>query len=178
MSGRETILGKVRAGLGTGRADGSRRAALEQRLAENRRHLTLRRVAGKGPGELARLFRGFLEGQAASVLEVPSAQDVPAAVARYLRQNNLPARLRVGGDARLARLPWHSEPHLEVLLGRAHASDEVGLGHALAGVAESGTLVMASGADNPVTGAVLWWVELAAAVAVLGFGAVLLLASL
>ena len=35
-----------------------------------------------------------------------------------------------------------------------------------------------AGADNPVTGAVLWWVELLGAVAVLGFGVVLLLASL
>lgn len=34
-----------------------------------------------------------------------------------------------------------------------------------------------AGADNPVTGAILWWVELLAAVAVLGFGVVLLLAS-
>lgn len=35
-----------------------------------------------------------------------------------------------------------------------------------------------AGADNPVTGAILWWVELLGAFAVLGFGAVLLLASL
>jgi ABC-type nickel/cobalt efflux system permease component RcnA len=35
-----------------------------------------------------------------------------------------------------------------------------------------------AGADNPVTSTILWWVELLAAVAVLGFGAVLLLASL
>ncbi len=35
-----------------------------------------------------------------------------------------------------------------------------------------------AGADNPVTGAILWWVELLGAVAVFGFGAVLLLASL
>jgi nickel/cobalt transporter (NicO) family protein len=35
-----------------------------------------------------------------------------------------------------------------------------------------------AGADNPATSAILWWVELAGAVAVLGFGAVLLLASL
>lgn len=34
------------------------------------------------------------------------------------------------------------------------------------------------GADNPVTAAVVWWVELAAAVAVLGFGVLLLVASL
>jgi nickel/cobalt exporter len=35
-----------------------------------------------------------------------------------------------------------------------------------------------AGADNPATGAILWWVELLAAVAVFGFGAMLLLASL
>jgi ABC-type nickel/cobalt efflux system permease component RcnA len=35
-----------------------------------------------------------------------------------------------------------------------------------------------AGADNPVTSALVWWVELLAAVAVLGFGVILLLASL
>jgi nickel/cobalt exporter len=35
-----------------------------------------------------------------------------------------------------------------------------------------------AGADNPAAGAILWWVELLAAVAVFGFGALLLLASL
>ena len=35
-----------------------------------------------------------------------------------------------------------------------------------------------AGPENPVTAAVLWWVELLGAAAVLGFGVVLLLASL
>jgi ABC-type nickel/cobalt efflux system permease component RcnA len=35
-----------------------------------------------------------------------------------------------------------------------------------------------AGADNPVTSALVWWIELLAAFAVLGFGAMLLLASL
>jgi nickel/cobalt transporter (NicO) family protein len=35
-----------------------------------------------------------------------------------------------------------------------------------------------AGADNPITNLIVWWVELLAAVAVLGFGAILLLASL
>jgi L-lactate dehydrogenase complex protein LldG len=51
----------------------------------------------------------------------------------------------------LTQLPWGSEAHLEVLLGKAQPGDEVGLTHAMAGVAETGTLVLASGADNPVT---------------------------
>jgi L-lactate dehydrogenase complex protein LldG len=37
------------------------------------------------------------------------------------------------------------------LNGRAHPDDEVSLSYAVAGAAETGTLVLASGPDNPVT---------------------------
>ena len=59
--------------------------------------------------------------------------------------------MRAGGDPYLAGLPWQSEPALERLPGPAAASDEVGLSHAEAAIAETGTLVLASGPDNPVT---------------------------
>src|SRR5690606_2422071 len=101
--------------------------------------------------QLLALFRGFLERESATVLEIESRQQIPPAIANYLRTNNLPARIRVGGDAMLTQLPWGSEPHLEMLLGRAQPSEEVGLSHAAAAVAETGTLVLASGPDNPVT---------------------------
>jgi L-lactate dehydrogenase complex protein LldG len=100
---------------------------------------------------LRRLFRGFLEGQSATVIDVSSAAEVPAAVANYLRSTNLPLRVRMGEDAYLEALDWTPEPALERRRGRAEAGDEVGLSHAAAAVAETGTLVLASGADNPVT---------------------------
>ena len=50
-----------------------------------------------------------------------------------------------------AALAWGSEPALERRKGPAAGDDEVGLSHATAAVAETGTLVLASGADNPVT---------------------------
>jgi len=108
-------------------------------------------VKGRNVEELLKLFRGFLEKESATVIEVDRKHDIPSAIANYLRTNNLPARIRVGGDAMLTQLPWGSEPHLEMLLGRAQPSDEVGLSHAAAAVAETGTLVLASGPDNPVT---------------------------
>jgi L-lactate dehydrogenase complex protein LldG len=150
MSGREAILSKIRAGLGAG-DDAARRSALEKRLAEHQRHLLPQRVAGKTRDELTQSFRRFLEGQSATVLEVAAANEVPAGIAGYLRQSNLPARVRTGSDALLAGLPWASEPQLEVLSGRADPDDETGVSHAVAGVAETGTLFLASGADNPVT---------------------------
>lgn len=152
MSGREEILAKIRAGLGAdGANDAARKGAVEARIREQRRHLIPDRVAGKSHDQHLKLLRGFLESQSATVLDAATPADVPRLVAKYLRDTNLPARLRVGSDAYLAKMPWSSEPALALKPGRAEGSDEVGLGRATAAVAETGTLVMASGADNPVT---------------------------
>lgn len=151
MTSREAILSKIRAAIGANQSDAERRAIVERRLATRDRHLTPARVKGKSPDELLTLFRGFLQRESAAVLEVDTRQAIPATIAEYLRANNLPPRIRVGGDAMLTQLPWGSEPHLKVLLGRAQPCDQVGLTHALAAVAETGTLILTSGADNPVT---------------------------
>ena len=45
-------------------------------------------------------------------------------------------------------MPWAP---LEIATGRAEATDEVAIAKAFAGVAETGTLVLTSGADNPTT---------------------------
>ncbi len=151
MTSRDAILSKIRAGLGAKANDAERRQIVSERLAARGRHLIPARVKDKTPDQLLALFRGFLERESATVLEIESRQQIPSAIADYLRSNNLPARIRVGGDAMLTQLPWGSEPHLEMLLGRAQPSDGVGLSRAAAAVAETGTLVMASGPDNPVT---------------------------
>jgi L-lactate dehydrogenase complex protein LldG len=151
MSSRDTVLSKIRASLGAKGSGAGRRAATDKRIAEKPRHLIPERVKGKTREQLLKLLRGFLEGQSATVLEIASGNDLPAALAGYLRKNNLPFRLRVGGDPYLTQVPWGQEPQLEVMLGQAQPNDEVGLSHATAAVAETGTLVLASGPDNPVT---------------------------
>jgi L-lactate dehydrogenase complex protein LldG len=151
MTSRDAILSKIRAGLGAKVSEAERRQIVNDRLAARARHLIPARVKEKSPHQLLALFRGFLERESATVLEVDSRQQIPSAIANYLRSNNLPARIRVGGDTMLTQLPWGSEPHLEMLLGRAQPNDGVGLSRAAAAVAETGTLVMASGPDNPVT---------------------------
>jgi L-lactate dehydrogenase complex protein LldG len=151
MSSRETVLAKIRASLRACGPDHDRRAAVDQRIAGKPSHLIPERVKGKTREQLLKLLRGFLESQSATVLEIASRADLPSALAGYLRSNNLPPRLRVGGDPYLTQIPWGQEPQLEVILGRAQPNDEVGLSHATAAVGETGTLVLASGADNPVT---------------------------
>jgi L-lactate dehydrogenase complex protein LldG len=149
-AGREAVLGKIRKALGAPGLERQREAAVAHRVATPVPPLVPER-ARRPKDELRRLFRTYLEGQSATVIEVSRAADVPAAIARFLRGANLPLRVRAGDDAYLGGLAWRSEPALEVRSGRATADDEVGLSHAAAAVAETGTLVLASGADNPVT---------------------------
>ena len=151
MSNRDNIFKKIRAGLETSANDSKRRETVGRRIAAQVRHPTPGRVAGKTRQQLLTLMRGFLEGQGATVLEAANRDAVPSLIAKYLRDTNLPAQVRCGDDGRLAKLPWATEPGLTLTTGRAQPTDEVGLSHATACVAETGTLVMASGADNPVT---------------------------
>ncbi len=151
MTNRNTIFGKIAKGLNARSDDAARRKVVDGHIADRLRHPTPARVAGKSPAEHLVLLKQHLTGQSATVLEAATTADVPSLIADYLRQNNLPARLAVGDDAYLASLPWAKEPTLERSKGRAQPTDEVGLSHATAAIAETGTLMLASGADNPVT---------------------------
>ena len=100
--------------------------------------------------ELIALFKAHLAAQSADVIEVAEAALIPAAVASYLEARALPLRIRCGGDGYLAQPAWE-ETGVAVETGAAHADDTAGLSRATAGVAETGTLVLASGPENPVT---------------------------
>lgn len=147
---REQILAKIRAGLGHEYDDGERRAAARAYIAGHERHLIPERGRLPRP-ELLAQFRALLEGQSAAVLTAEGPASVPRVVARYLIDSKLPPRVRTGVDPWLNALPWAESKDLEIVKGPAEASDPIGLSHALAGVSESGTLILASGADNPVT---------------------------
>ena len=90
------------------------------------------------------------EAAAASVAVIASHADVPAEAARYLRESNLPATLRMGNDGRLTGMPWGTTA-LDVARGPSRGDDLNALSHAFGAVAETGTLAMISGADNPTT---------------------------
>ncbi len=147
---RDQIFSKVRAAVAGGAPIEERKRSVAARLAEPVRHPLPERVR-KSPEDLAKLFNVMLKACLADVVEVDTKDAIPSAVAGYLREKNLPQRVVLGDDGYLAGLPWSTEPTLERKAGRAHGEDQVGLSHATAGVAETGTLVMASGADNPVT---------------------------
>ncbi|MFG1379532.1 lactate utilization protein C [Xanthobacter autotrophicus] len=149
-SSRDTVFASVRRALGVTSQEAPRRQEVDGRLAGHPRGLVPARAQIPAAARLA-LFKDMVVAAAASIDHLPSADDVPGAVSSYLRGRNLPPTILRGGDARLATLPWWREPHLDVWIGPSDGRQLAGLSHAFAGVAESGTLVMLSGPDNPST---------------------------
>jgi L-lactate dehydrogenase complex protein LldG len=150
MSGRDTVLAKVRRALGASADDAARSSAVKTRLDQPRPN-TIPARGQLDREDRVKLFSEMAEGVAATVERLPTTDEVPAAVARYLRGHNLPLRLRTGSDPAITALPWEREPHLERLQGASDGLDVVSFSHAFAGVAESGTLILLSGSDNPTT---------------------------
>ncbi|HYC02901.1 MAG TPA: lactate utilization protein [Azospirillaceae bacterium] len=144
---RSAILGGLRKALDTG---AGRAEAVDRRLAERPRGTVPSR--GLVPAwRRADLFAEMAQGVGATVERVGAASRVPHAIADYLAAHNLPARLRLAPDPELLSLPWDRRPTLEVTAGRAEPDDIVSVTPALAGIAETGTLLAASGPGHPTT---------------------------
>lgn len=148
---RRKVLETIRDRVTAGATARNRQADVSARLDEaHPAHLVPGR-ARQDEGRLRALFMAQLRAANATVLEAADESSVPGIIAGYLRTQNLPFSVRAGGDPWLAALDWTREPALVIEAGPAKPSDEVGLTHAVAGVAETGTLVLASGPENPVT---------------------------
>lgn len=147
---RNAILGRIRRSLGVSGTEITRRGAVADRLARPPRGVVPERGQIDPQARVA-LFIAKAEGVQATTARVAEAAEVPAALADYLRRHNLPQAVRMGADPRLAAIEWGLEPQLAVATGPTGGGDLVCVSHADAGVAETGTLVMTSGPDNPST---------------------------
>lgn len=147
---RQRILGDIRRSLGRGALSDDACAELERRLRAHEPNIVPRR-GQVSHGEQVALFVAMAEAADATVARVESLDQVPASVADYLARHNLGAELVAAPDSRLAGIPWETRPMLRLRRGRAEDGDEVSFTGALAGVAETGTLILASGADSPTT---------------------------
>ena len=145
MSARDEILANIRRSLHVSGAEAPRRAAVHDRLTRAPAGV----IPERGQGGLA-TFKAEALRAAATLTELASAAEVPAEIARWLREHNLPATLRIGADPRLTGLPW-GETAVALSQGASEGHDLNGASVAFAGVAETGTLALVSGTDNPTT---------------------------
>jgi L-lactate dehydrogenase complex protein LldG len=146
---RAKMMAAVRSALLVRGDEPGRRGAVRARLERTPAGLIPAR-ARKPDAERIATFQAMLEGQGATVRRVESLDELPSALADYLAEQNLPARLRHGADSILAGLPWDGVM-IEHEQGPAEPADLVSLSHALGGAAETGTLFLVSGPENPST---------------------------
>ncbi len=151
MDARMQILEGIRRSLGRPPLAGAGLDVVERRLHDHPSGPIPARAGPLSHPEQVALFVTMAESVAATVARVDSLDAVPGAVAAYLAGLNLPAVIRRAPDPRLDAIPWSALPTLTVNAGRAVDGDAVSLTGAVAGIAETGTLLLASGPDRPAT---------------------------
>jgi L-lactate dehydrogenase complex protein LldG len=148
---RERILAGIRSSLNRGRLDPAIEEELRARLRKHRRNPVPARATELDHAQRVDLFVAMAEEVQATVARVTSLAAVPEAVARYLAIENLAAELVMAPDPSLDAIPWEVRPLLRIRRGRAEPQDKVSLTSCHAAIAETGTLMLVSGAQTPTT---------------------------
>ena len=142
MSAKDEILAQVRHGVGKG--DFAQRRAAALAVLESK---------ARGPqpaisGALVDRFREKAESLASTLAGVATWEAAPSAVADYLAANQLGSQAVVTPE--IARLDW-AGCGIAVDARGAVDADRVGITGCFCAVAETGTLLLCSGAGTPAT---------------------------
>jgi L-lactate dehydrogenase complex protein LldG len=150
---RRNILSTIRTSLGRTELNEERRAALEKRLKRPVSNVIPAR--GQGPrNALAERFVTEACKVDATSERIGDISDIPAAVLRYLMVSKgftAPQNIKAAPQSSLKGLPWSKHLNTKIAFGAASPDDIVSLAVANAGVAETGTLVMASSPTCPIS---------------------------
>lgn len=146
---REFILDKIRSNQQvdeTGHK--ARKAAVEARLRESAVG-----VLPKVPSGHVQKVNQFIrkaEATQSSVVRV-RPDTLGKAISEFLRKHNLPAEICLTSDTRFDGLRQQMEKSIAIKKAPGDGSEITGVSHAECGVAETGTLALISGPENPST---------------------------
>lgn len=146
---RTAILAKIRAQLARpAEAQAAALAEVTARLGRPVANLVPARARVAGEERIA-LFEAMARRVGTEVERLPGPEAIRPAVLAALRRHNLPMRLVRAADPLLEAAGLEAEPLLEVRTGVPEEADPSGLTVAMAGIAETGTLLLASSAERP-----------------------------
>lgn len=148
-SARSDILANIRRSLGVTGQESPRKLEVQSRLSQKPRGLIPSRGAGEVEAQL-NIFKREAEIVSAHVHILDSLNQAPAEIARLMKSHDLPMALRLGADQRLNGLDW-SQAGLALSFGPSKGDDQAAFSHSFAGIAETGTLALLSGPDNPTS---------------------------
>ncbi|MGQ0525545.1 MAG: LutC/YkgG family protein [Betaproteobacteria bacterium] len=148
MSARANILARIRAAQGKP----ALAEAAEQQVV--RAHLDSRVLSPRprSPGDPRAEFRARALALASTLAEVANVGDVPRAVSGYLKGSALPVAAVCWPE--FAALDWRAAG-LHVDSRGARNDDLVGITGAFCAIAETGTLMLVTGADTPASTSLL-----------------------
>lgn len=149
MSAREEILARVRKGI-SGNPLAQTRGALEARLAAPPPPLVPARAKGT-PDELTRRFAEAAERAGASVRACENPRELARDLADFLGAAELPRQIRMAPDRALDFIALSKVTGFSITRGAADRDTQAGLSLALAGVAETGSIMLASSAAHPMS---------------------------
>jgi len=141
---REQVLAHIRSALGRGELGKAQLAELRERIARHPRQIE---PAFSEPPQ--QRFQQKLEAAEASFVALDTLAEVAAEVERYLDASAVPKRLVTSGDELLRALEWPQS--IELRPWPAKGDDKVTLTVAHCGIAETGTLLLVSGEQNPTS---------------------------
>ncbi|MBM3504901.1 MAG: lactate utilization protein C [Alphaproteobacteria bacterium] len=145
---RDAILVSIRDALGRGPLGAEARDLVSEHIRRHARNLVPDRGNVDADTKVA-LFSRQIQETHATLEYVATTDDVPGAITRYLSGKNLPAKVVLAPA--LAKLPWNEQPLLETKVGATRGEDAVAVTGAFAAIAETGTLLLTSGAESPQT---------------------------
>ena len=146
MSARDHVLGNIRARLGRNADD---RYAVDERLASHPCGPLPARGEGSAP-ELRARFVEMARESSADVETLSGLDELPGLVAGLCSAHGFDAAAAIAPDPALEALGW-ADADVAVEARRGEPGDRLCVGHAECGVAETGTLVLASGPQSPIT---------------------------
>jgi len=147
---KAAILGSIRRGLGRGALPADQTMMIQARLAAHPRQVIPAR-SQQDHATLVALFIANATREYATIDRVADRAALPEAIATYLRGQNLPLDLVIAPHPDFDTIDWAAEPILTTRPGRATPADMVSLQAGFAGIAETGTLMLPSGAHTPTT---------------------------
>lgn len=146
---RADIFAKVKAALRASDGDG-RRAIADTRIVAPPSHPRPQR-ASVSSIDARTAFARHLQNVSADFAPVAAPDDVPGTIAAFVSENYPNEPITLGRDPWLAALPWSRAPKLQRLDWTPGHPPRIAVSRAVAAIAETGTLVLASSPDNPAS---------------------------
>ena len=143
MNARDEILGRIRAAI-----DRPEGAGPPPPPEYANRSLIPARARGTSAGLTARFIEMATEAEV-SIDRVADERGVGKAVAAWLNAEGLPKSAVVSPDSVMDAYGWDAAPELDLRRGPTHGDDLVSVTPTVAGIAETGTIMVRTGPGTP-----------------------------